>query len=292
MSSVIGFDVFDLGESIEAIEEFAIVPQLDLTTGTQVDVVIPGVGGGIGKIVSFTLSMDARAGEAIIVDVDSGENRSFGERVVNAAWTYMDTAIVSIAPAVLTHGSTTGASNDLAVNTRSYMPVASFDAAGDAGLQIVFIDANADNFQQLVDGIDPLFEVHIIEADQDGVAFMASVLAGRTGVDAVHVISHGQPGVLQIGNALVDGASIAGSHAHYWSQIGESLTDSGDLLIYGCNFGEGRIGNLTVEALARATGADVSASGDDTGAAALGGDWDLEVSAGTVEAQGHHDLRQ
>ncbi|MEO1161567.1 MAG: choice-of-anchor L domain-containing protein, partial [Pseudomonadota bacterium] len=79
--------------------------------------------------------------------------------------------------------------------------------------------------------------------------------------------------------------SISGSQAETWAQIGDSLADAGDMLIYGCDFGEGRLGNLTVEALSQATGADVSASDDDTGSAGLGGDWDLEVSAGMVEAE-------
>ena len=39
-------------------------------------------------------------------------------------------------------------------------------------------------------------------------------------------------------------------------------------------------GVSAVEALALATGADVAASTDLTGAAELGGDWDLEVTAG------------
>ena len=42
MSNGVGFDVFDLGELPEFIDEIAIVPDLDLTAGTQVEVVFPG----------------------------------------------------------------------------------------------------------------------------------------------------------------------------------------------------------------------------------------------------------
>ena len=83
MSSVVGFDVFDLGESTEIIEKIAIVPKLDLAVGTQLDLVVPDTSDGIGKSYSFVLSKNARAGEAIIIDVDSGENHSLGERGVN-----------------------------------------------------------------------------------------------------------------------------------------------------------------------------------------------------------------
>ena len=61
--------------------------------------------------------------------------------------------------------------------------------------------------------------------------------------------------------------------------------EGGDLLIYGCHFGAGTTGRLAVQALARATGADVAASDDLTGNAALGGDWDLEVTEGDVAVQ-------
>ena len=285
MSDGVGFDIFDLGESSEFIDEFALVPNLDLTAGTQVEVVFPGMGEGAGETIVFTLASDTPAGQPIVVDVQTGENRSVGEHGVNDAWIRLDTAIASIEQAVLTPGASTNAFSPSAGEMKSGVPAELAGAAGDAGVQLVFIDANADNVQQLIDGIDPSFEVHVIGADQDGVAFMASVLGGRTDIDAVHIVSHGQSGQLQLGSAMVDAHSIAGSQAQSWAQIGGSLADAGDILIYGCDFGEGRLGSLTVEALSQATGADIAASDDDTGAAGLGGDWDLEVSAGTVETE-------
>ena len=285
MSDGVGFDIFDLGESPEFIDEIALVPDLDLTAGTQVEVVFPGAGEDSGETVSFTLASNIPAGQPIVVDVQTGENRSVGEQGVNDAWIRIDTAVASIEQAVLSPGAAAGAFNTSAIEASADVVPGPVDATGDAGMQVVFVDANADNAQQLIDGIDPSYEIHIIDAGQDGVAFMASVLEGRSGIDAVHIISHGQSGQLQLGDAMVDAASIAGSQAQSWGQIGGSLADAGDILIYGCDFGEGRLGSLTVDALAKATGADVAASDDDTGSAGLGGDWDLEVSAGTVEAQ-------
>ena len=118
MSSVVNFDVFDLGESTENIEEIAIVPNLDLATGTQVDVVVPGT----GEIVSFTLSKNAHAGETIIIDVDSGEIQSLGEHGVNDAWVRMDTAIVSIVTGQPAPGSTADDSNDFKADMGGDVP--------------------------------------------------------------------------------------------------------------------------------------------------------------------------
>ncbi|WP_108880577.1 Ig-like domain-containing protein [Anderseniella sp. Alg231-50] len=285
MSDGVGFNVFDLGETPEFIDEIALVPNLDLTAGTQVEVVFPAMGEGSGETVTFTLASDTPAGQPIVVDVQTGENRSVGEHGVNDAWIRLDTAVASIEQAELTPGTGSNASNPVAVQTSAAVSAELLDAAGDAGLQVVFVDASADNVQQLIDGIDPSFEVHIIEADQDGVAFMASVLEGRSGIDAVHIVSHGQSGQLQLGSTMVDAHSIAGGQAQSWAQIGGSLADTGDILVYGCDFGEGRLGSLTIEALSEATGADVAASDDDTGSAALGGDWELEVSTGSVETE-------
>jgi len=285
MSNGVVFEIFDLGESPEFIDEIALIPDLDLTAGTQVEVVFPDAGEDSGETVSFTLASNISAGQPIVVDVQTGENHPVGEHGVNDAWIRIDTAFASIKQAVLAPGAATGAFTTSAIAASADVTPGPADATGDAGLQVVFVDANADNFQQLIDGIDPSYEVYIIDADQDGVAFMASVLEGRSGIDAVHIISHGQPGQLQLGSAMVDAASISGNQTQSWGQIGGSLADAGDVLIYGCDFGEGRLGSLTVEALAKATGADVAASDDDTGAAGLGGDWDLEVLAGTVEAE-------
>jgi len=47
---------------------------------------------------------------------------------------------------------------------------------------------------------------------------------------------------------------------------------SGDILLYGCNVGAGAEGLAFVESVARLSQADVAASDDVTGSAALGGD--------------------
>ena len=58
------------------------------------------------------------------------------------------------------------------------------------------------------------------------------------------------------------------------------IRDRADRLLYGCDVAQGERGQAFIEQLAAATGADVAASNDPTGAAALGGDWVLESRAG------------
>jgi hypothetical protein len=67
---------------------------------------------------------------------------------------------------------------------------------------------------------------------------------------------------------------------------GAALSADADILLYGCNVGADAAGKAFVNLLAQATGADVAASDDLTGNAALGGDWDLEVKTGAIESLG------
>jgi hypothetical protein len=52
--------------------------------------------------------------------------------------------------------------------------------------------------------------------------------------------------------------------------IGQSLTANGDLLLYGCNVAQGDSGLQFIDSLALITQADVAASVNATGPAALG----------------------
>ncbi len=100
--------------------------------------------------------------------------------------------------------------------------------------------------------------------------------------DAIHILSHGSAGHLYLGSADLNSNNLT-DYQSQLQKIGSVLTDIGDLLLYGCNVAEGDEGNQFITALAEVTGADVAASDDLTGAAALGGDWVLEANRGVIE---------
>jgi hypothetical protein len=60
-------------------------------------------------------------------------------------------------------------------------------------------------------------------------------------------------------------------------EIGASLVEGGDILVYGCSVGAGDAGAAFVQEVLRLTGADVAASDDAT--CAEGGGWVLEQKA-------------
>jgi Ca2+-binding RTX toxin-like protein len=149
--------------------------------------------------------------------------------------------------------------------------------------EIVFVDTSVQDWQNLVTGVRPDVQVIQVEPRRDGVAQIAEALAGQHDIDALHIISHGAAGTLILGATVLNGVNLS-DHAALLSQIGQSLTASGDILLYGCNVAAGENGQSFIDALAAVTGVDVAASADPTGSAALGGDWTLEASVGPVEA--------
>ncbi len=152
-------------------------------------------------------------------------------------------------------------------------------------ISILFIDSRVVDYQSLLTGLSGDVEVHLIVAERDGVAQMAQILNGRSGLDSIQIISHGSVGALYLGSTVLDNNNLSG-YADSLARIGTSLTDSGDILLYGCNVGQGVDGKAFIATLAGITGADVAASDDATGSALLNGNWILEESVGSIDAGG------
>src|SRR5512145_1086326 len=116
-------------------------------------------------------------------------------------------------------------------------------------------------------------EVVRLSSDHDGIAQVSEALSARRELSAVHILSHGADGVVQLGAGRLDFDSLL-EHARDIRGWGAALAPHADLLLYGCDVARGSAGASLMQALARLTGADVAASSDRTAGAAEGGDWD------------------
>lgn len=145
-------------------------------------------------------------------------------------------------------------------------------------VEVIFVDSVAASIVNELDHIPG--QIYVLDANRDGVEQIAEILAGQTGIDAIHIISHGSAGELELGNAVLDMTSLNGEHADELAVIRASLSQDADILLYGCDVTSTPAGEEFVAALADATGADVAASDDMTGTDMLGGDWVLETQAG------------
>ena len=149
--------------------------------------------------------------------------------------------------------------------------------------EVVFVDPNITDVEALLSGVHPAAEVVILDPDGDGLRQIADHLADRTDIDAVHIISHGRAGAVTLGGLTLDLTAVE-TRTTDLATIGDALAPDGDILVYGCNVAAGNSGAAFVDALAQATGADIAASTDNTGAADRGGDWHLEHQTGAVDA--------
>lgn len=153
--------------------------------------------------------------------------------------------------------------------------------ATDPSKEVYFIDSRVEDIASLLDSIPSGAEIFILSPESSGLEQMNELLAGTTGLNAIHLISHGDTGRFAAGSDLISSENLD-SFTGQLSAIGGALSDTGDLLIYGCNVGSDEAGTQFLERLSSLTGADVAASDDITG---FSGDWDLESVVGSLEAQ-------
>ena len=161
-------------------------------------------------------------------------------------------------------------------------------AADNMRQELVFIDTDVENYQELLNDIlnqddeERNIEVIVLDNERDGIEQISEALANYQNLDAVHLITHGIDGAVDIGNSQLNYDTLTQnlSEINDW---GDAFTEEGDFLIYGCNLAATDDGQSLVQALSSLTHTDVAASDDLTGQAELGGDWDLEYQTGTVE---------
>jgi hypothetical protein len=154
---------------------------------------------------------------------------------------------------------------------------------GGSRRSLAFIDAGLSDVQALVAGLQADTTVYLLDSAGDGLSQITAVLAGYHDLASVTILSHGSDGALQLGSTRLDSDRLIGQAGLVQSWAG-ALGEGADLLLYGCNVAADAIGQGFVQQLAALTGADVAASDDLTGSAALGGDWVLEYQTGAIEA--------
>ena len=126
-------------------------------------------------------------------------------------------------------------------------------------------------------------EVVSLDPDRDAISQITAALTGRSDLASIQIVSHGFAGGLVLGNETVDAASLESRAGEIMAWSG-SLSADADILLYGCDVAAGPAGAAFIDILAGLTGADVAASVDVTGNAAVGGNWMLEAATGPIAA--------
>ena len=155
--------------------------------------------------------------------------------------------------------------------------------------ELVIVDRSVEGYEALVEDLlsartsDRSIEVVYLDENQDGIKQVSSILGGKSNLDSIHLVSHGDDGLLRLGNTVLDSQSLEfnSSEIASWQN---ALSDGADLLIYGCNVAESEVGEAFVNELSDLIDADISASSNITGHDSFGGDWVFEFQVGLVES--------
>ena len=116
-----------------------------------------------------------------------------------------------------------------------------------------------------------------------GLEQITVALASRSGINSIHIISHGSPGSLQLGATKLSLTNLR-TYAKQLQQWSAALADSAEILLYGCDVAAGEKGANFVQQLSQLTRAKIAASRSPVGSAALGGDWELDYTTGAVSS--------
>ena len=135
-------------------------------------------------------------------------------------------------------------------------------------------------YQRLKPGVD----VVEINAHQDGLQQLLTVMRQYQGLAALHIVSHAKPGSLQLGNSKITAQNLQ-HRVDVFNQMNNTLRPGGDILFYGCDLAAGKAGDAFLDIVNKGTHADVAASNNPTGSAQHAGDWQLEIQKGEINTQ-------
>ncbi len=153
---------------------------------------------------------------------------------------------------------------------------------------LLVIDSQIADWQSLATAAGAETAVLVLERGFDGLTQISDYLTsastqGFLSLQSLQIMSHGSAGSLLLGSGTITSSNLS-LYSKQLAKIASSLTDTGDILLYGCDVAAGSVGLDFINQFAVLTGADVAASFDVTGSAALGGNWQLEANTGPIEA--------
>lgn len=149
--------------------------------------------------------------------------------------------------------------------------------------ELVVIDGSVADKATLYRGLKPNVVAVEIDPSRPGMPQLVDALRKHRNLAAIHVVSHASAGELRLGSSRVRAEDVQRDLLAQ-AALRSSVREGGDLLFYGCDLAADADGEALLDILQATTGLDVAASSNPTGHAALGGDWNLEVVRGNIEA--------
>ncbi|MGB3535532.1 MAG: ELWxxDGT repeat protein [Microcoleaceae cyanobacterium] len=152
--------------------------------------------------------------------------------------------------------------------------------------EFVIFDSGIDQIQQLIDGVKPGIDWAILNPNLDGIEQITRILANYSEITTLHIVSHGAPGCLFLGNTQLslDTLKDYTTQLQRWFKVPLTKGDlRGSLLLYGCKVAAGDAGVEFIQKLHNITQASIAASRTLTGNPQQGGNWNLEATVGSYQ---------
>ncbi|AMW28493.1 Ig-like domain-containing protein [Arthrospira platensis] len=170
------------------------------------------------------------------------------------------------------------------INSRSFpveWPLSAFRVSEslNTGQQVVIIDSGVEDYRELIRGLRAVVDVIILDPNRDGVLQIAETLHQYNTIAQIHIICHGSPGCLKLGNVELTSETLP-HYSQHLETLNHKLHHS-SIILYSClSRRRTQCGETFLKQLHQLTGANISASTTPTGNHQLGGDWDFQASIG------------
>ncbi|MCE2571193.1 DUF4347 domain-containing protein [Motilimonas eburnea] len=129
----------------------------------------------------------------------------------------------------------------------------------------------------------PGVDIREISIDEDGLAQLKVILNEYKSLEALHLVSHADDGVLYLGNSSVTEQQLK-KEVETLAALDNAMKDGADVLIYGCDLAKTAKGEGLLELISGSANVDVAASSNKTGNAQQLADWDLEIQRGDIKS--------
>jgi Domain of unknown function (DUF4347)/Bacterial lectin len=146
---------------------------------------------------------------------------------------------------------------------------------------VLIVDSTVADYQSLTNSVGTDFAVIVLDPQQDGIAQITQILADRTALQSLHILSHGDPASLRLGRTALNLQTLEqnGDRLQSWAA---AFAQHANILLYGCKVAAGEIGQRFVRKLSQLTRATIAASTTAIGNAAQGGNWQLDFTTGAI----------
>ena len=124
--------------------------------------------------------------------------------------------------------------------------------------ELILIDAGVENADQLLEEVlqnrpDSMFEVRVINGNEDGVSQISAILADANGqYDAIHIVSHGDEGEVNLGNSKLTADNLS-DYTNDLAGWADALSGEADILFYGCDLAGNAEGEQFIESISAIT---------------------------------------